>query len=86
LGGNDDTRDEGDVVVYSTGLKPNSGKSIFELPEGDVTPFSRTLETRRVLCRVLGPTGVIVGRFNSVLARDALRMLPESDMVHPELE
>lgn len=86
LDSDDDTRDGGDIAGYSSELGPSNSDKSIELPEGDVTPFSRTFETRRVLCRVLGPTGTILGRFNSVLARVGLRMLPVSDMIHRELE
>lgn len=88
LDSDDDTRDEGDItVVHSSELGPSSsGKSIVKLSEGDVTSFSKAFEIRRVLCRVLGPTGAILGRFNSVLVRDAFRMLPVSDIIHRKLE
>ena len=88
LDSDDDTRDEGDIaVVHSSELGPsNSGKSVVKLSEGDVTSSPKTFEIRRLLCRVLGPTGAILGRFNSVLVRDALRMLPVSDIIHRELE
>jgi hypothetical protein len=81
LDSDDDTR-EGDIAVVHSSEKwtPNSGKSIVKLSESDVTSSSKTFEIRRLLCRVLGPTGAILGRFNSVLARDALRMLPVSDI------